>query len=76
VLTVPADRSALDVVREVVTNHPYSCTQGECGSCEVSVLDGRIDHRDEVLSDQERESNEVMMLCVSRALSERLVLDL
>jgi len=76
VLTVPADRSALDVVREVVINHPYSCTQGECGSCEVSVLGGRIDHRDEVLSDEERESNEVMMLCVSRALSERLVIDL
>jgi tetrachlorobenzoquinone reductase len=76
VLTVPADRSALDVVREVVPNHPYSCHAGECGSCEVSVLGGTIDHRDEVLSDDERASNECMMLCVSRALSARLVIDL
>jgi tetrachlorobenzoquinone reductase len=76
VLVVPAHRSALDVVREVVPNHPYSCREGECGSCEVRVLEGKVEHRDEVLSDEERESNEVMMLCVSRALSDRLVIDL
>lgn len=76
VLTVPADRSALDVVREVVINHPYSCHEGECGSCEVAVLGGLVDHRDEVLSDDERAANECMMLCVSRALSDRLVIDL
>jgi len=76
VVTVPADRSALDVVREVVINHPYSCHEGECGSCEVTVLDGLVDHRDEVLSDEEREANDCMMLCVSRALCDRLVIDL
>ena len=76
VLTVPAGCSALDIVREVVPNHPYSCHEGECGSCEVAVLAGIVDHRDEVLSDDERDTNECMMLCVSRAMSDRLVIDL
>jgi tetrachlorobenzoquinone reductase len=76
VLHVGADDSALDVVREVVRNHPYSCHEGTCGSCEVTVLGGKIDHRDDVLSEDERATNAMMMLCVSRAHSERLVIDL
>ncbi len=76
VLHVGPDDSALDVVREVVRNHPYSCHEGTCGSCEVTVLSGAIDHRDDVLSEEEREANDVMMLCVSRAHSDRLVIDL
>lgn len=76
VLTVAPDENALDVVRRVVRNHPYSCQEGTCGSCEVSVIGGEIDHRDDVLSDEERAGNDVMMLCVSRALSDRLIIDL
>jgi ferredoxin-NADP reductase len=76
VVHVGPDDNALDVVREVVRNHPYSCHEGLCGSCEVSVLGGKVDHRDDVLSDEERAANDVMMLCVSRALSDRLVIDL
>jgi tetrachlorobenzoquinone reductase len=76
VVHVGPDDNALDVVREVVRNHPYSCHEGMCGSCEVSVLSGKVDHRDDVLSDEERAANDVMMLCVSRALSDRLVIDL
>ena len=73
---VGLDDNLLDVVREVVRNHPcYSCHEGMCGSCEVSVLSGKIDHCDDVLSDEERAANDVMMLCVSRALSDRLVID-
>lgn len=75
-LVVPGDRTALDVVREVLPSHPYSCLEGECGSCEVAVLEGEVDHRDQVLSDHERAENSAMMLCVSRALSPRLVIDL
>ncbi len=76
VLTVPADRSALDVVHEVLPEHPYSCLGGQCGSCKVSVLAGEVDHRDEVLADEERSSNSAMTLCVSRARSARLVIEL
>lgn len=75
-ITVPADRTALDMVHELIPDHPYSCREGECGSCEVAVLEGEVEHRDEVLSEDEREANSAMMLCVSRARSARLVIDL
>jgi tetrachlorobenzoquinone reductase len=75
-LVVPPDRTALDLVLGVVPGHPYSCTEGECGSCEVRVLQGEVDHRDEVLSDEERAENSSMMICVSRAISPRIVIDL
>jgi ferredoxin-NADP reductase len=53
-----------------------SCREGTCGSCETAVLAGRIEHRDSVLDDAEREAGDSMMICVSRALSPVLELDL
>jgi len=53
-----------------------SCTEGYCGTCETRVLEGTPEHRDTVLSDEERASNEIMMVCVSRALTAGLTLDL
>jgi ferredoxin-NADP reductase len=76
VLTVPPGLSALEVVQEVLPDHPYSCLGGQCGSCEVAVLAGEVDHRDEVLSDAEHAANSAMTLCVSRARSARLVIEL
>jgi ferredoxin-NADP reductase len=57
-------------------NVPFSCEEGICGSCETRVLEGQPDHRDSVLTDAERSSNQVMMVCVSGCKSDRLVLDL
>jgi ferredoxin-NADP reductase len=76
VLPVPADRSILDVVEEAGVTVLSSCREGTCGTCETGVLGGTPDHRDSVLTADERLENEVMMLCVSRACSPRLVLDL
>ncbi len=53
-----------------------SCREGTCGTCETGVLGGEPDHRDSLLSDDERAAGEVMMVCVSRSRSPRLVLDL
>jgi ferredoxin len=53
-----------------------SCREGNCGTCETNVLAGEVDHRDEVLDDDEKAANDVMMICVSRAAGDRLVLDL
>lgn len=53
-----------------------SCQKGTCGTCETTILDGRADHRDHVLSDEEKEAQETMMICVSRAQTDRLVLDI
>ncbi|MTD52506.1 PDR/VanB family oxidoreductase [Amycolatopsis pithecellobii] len=73
---VGRESSILDAIREVVPGAPYSCTEGYCGSCEVTVLEGTPDHRDDILTTEERETGRTMFPCVSRALSERLVLDI
>jgi ferredoxin len=75
-LTVPPDKSLLEVLNEAGIEIPSSCQQGICGTCEVRVLAGEIDHRDSILSTAERATNETMMACVSRARSPRLVLDI
>ncbi|MDV6271031.1 PDR/VanB family oxidoreductase [Rhodococcus globerulus] len=77
-LTVPEGQSILEVLRVNGVRVLSSCSEGTCGTCEVSVLSGgeEIDHRDTVLSAEEWESGEMMMVCVSRCRRGRLVLDL
>ncbi len=75
-LTVAADQRLIDVVRSVVPSVPFSCEEGYCGSCETGVLEGEPDHRDSILSSDEKEANDCMMICVGRACSPRLVLDI
>jgi ferredoxin-NADP reductase len=76
VLTVGADQSILAVLRDAGVQIDASCEEGTCGTCETRVLDGAVDHRDFVLTDEERETASTMMLCVSRAACPRLRLDL
>ena len=76
ILTVPADRSVLDVVEDSGVQVLSSCQEGTCGTCETTVLSGIPDHRDSVLTDDEQAANDTMMICVSRSCSPRLVLDL
>jgi ferredoxin-NADP reductase len=75
VIRVPHDRTLLEAVRTVRPDVPAHCEQGVCGSCRATVLDGLPDHRDTLLSDDER-SHGAMLLCVSRARTRRLTLDL
>ncbi len=75
-LTVPPERSILDVVEAAGVGVLSSCAEGTCGSCETPVLDGEPDHRDSVLSESERSKGGCMMICVSRSCTPRLVLDL
>ena len=74
--TVPAGRSVLDVVRELLPAVPYSCEEGYCGSCETPVTAGVPDHRDTVIDPSERATATTMMICVSRSTSAVLELDL
>ncbi|RFA21998.1 PDR/VanB family oxidoreductase [Subtercola boreus] len=75
-LTVPPERSILDVVEEAGVLVLSSCREGTCGTCETPVVSGEVDHRDSVLTPEEQADNEVMMICVSRAACPRLVLEL
>lgn len=75
-LTVPADKSIFEVVRENGISVLGSCLEGICGTCETGVISGDIDHRDSVLEEGEREEGDVMMICVSRCKGKELTLEL
>lgn len=76
VLDVPAGRTILDILLENGVAVSFSCSEGVCGTCETRVIAGTPDHRDAVLSDEEKASGRTMMVCCSGSRSERLVLDL
>ncbi|VTU14883.1 Phenoxybenzoate dioxygenase subunit beta [Variovorax sp. SRS16] len=73
---VPPGQSALSVLLAAGVDAPFSCREGECGMCVVDVIEGIPDHRDRFLSDAVRAKNGCMALCVSRARSPRIVVDL
>ena len=75
-LTVPADKTVLATLNDAGIAVPCSCEQGICGTCEVRVIAGEVDHRDSIQSQAERTANQSMMVCVSRARGSRLVLDI
>ncbi len=73
---VGADQTLLDALIDAGADPAYSCRSGTCGTCAVGLLDGEADHRDSVLSDAERAAGQRIYPCVSRAVSERIVLDI
>ena len=76
-ITVPPDRGASSTwPKRPGALVLSSCREGTCGTCETVVLEGEVDHRDSILTPDDREANEVMYVCVSRAACPRLVLDL
>lgn len=76
ILTVPPEKSILEVVEEAGVFALSSCREGTCGTCETNVVDGEVDHRDSILTPDEQAQNSVMYICVSRAACPRLVLEL
>jgi vanillate O-demethylase ferredoxin subunit len=74
IFDIPADRNIVDVLGDADITIETSCVSGLCGTCKVKFLDGTVDHRDFILSDEERQDH--LTACVSRATSARLVLDL
>jgi ferredoxin-NADP reductase len=75
-LFIPAGKSILQAVREAGIQVPHSCEEGVCGACETRVISGTPDHRDTILTEQERKESATMMICCSGSKSPRLVLDI
>jgi len=73
---VAAGQSVLEALEQHGYEFANSCREGICGTCETAVIDGVPDHRDSLLSEDERAANDTMMICVGRARSAKLVLDL
>ncbi|WP_175425543.1 PDR/VanB family oxidoreductase [Trinickia violacea] len=74
-LEVPADKSILDVLKQAGFNVNTVCEQGVCGACLTDVVEGVPEHRDHVLTEEEKRLNDVMAVCCSRSKTARLVLD-
>ncbi|WJD72328.1 PDR/VanB family oxidoreductase [Pseudomonas asiatica] len=75
-LWVGPEQSILEALEAHGIQLPFSCRSGICGSCETTVCAGNPEHRDLILSDAEKADGRSLMICVSRALSDSLVLDL
>lgn len=75
-IDVPEGKSLLEALLENKIQAPYSCKIGGCGTCQIEVLDGEVEHRDFYLSDSEKKEGNVILTCVSRAKNGCLVLDL
>lgn len=75
VVTVEADQSIIQALEAAGIDVMYDCQRGDCGICQCEVISGIPEHRDVVLSEAERTSGKVIQICVSRAKSERLVIN-
>ena len=76
VFVIPPDKTIVEVLEAGGMDLIYDCQRGDCGICQTTVISGIPDHRDVVLSDAEKAEGKLMQICVSRAKSPRLVLDL
>lgn len=76
VIHIPADRSILEELADHGIDIPASCGEGTCGTCLTRVLQGEVEHRDVLLSDEERQRNDQFTPCCSRSRGGELVLDL
>jgi phthalate 4,5-dioxygenase reductase subunit len=65
-ITVPADRSILESLRQAGVRVASSCESGTCGSCKTGLLAGAVEHRDLVLLADEQATH--IMPCVSRSV--------
>ncbi|MGI4860940.1 MAG: cytochrome P450/oxidoreductase [Janthinobacterium lividum] len=75
-LHVPCDKTILEVLTDAGINVPSSCHSGVCSTCMTGVIDGIPEHRDMVLSAEERNENRLITVCCSRSKTRQLVLDI
>jgi ferredoxin-NADP reductase len=75
-ILVTAEQTIVEALESAGVEVPTSCREGTCGTCETEVIDGVPDHRDSFLLDDERADNSTIMICCSRSLTPKLVLDL
>lgn len=73
-VVVSKDETLLEALLKAGVEAPYSCKVGGCGSCEIQVIEGEVDHRDHFYKEEERRSRKVILTCCSRAKEPEKVL--
>src|SRR5581483_3183194 len=76
VVSVADGESIIDALAAAGVDVEFSCREGTCCTCETRVVSGVPDHRDSVLTREEQDANDCMMICVGRCKVGPLVLDL
>lgn len=71
---VPGDRTILEALRDAGLHKASSCESGTCGTCRSKLIEGEVDHRDMVLTEEQRRDH--IMICISRAQSDHLVIEI
>jgi ferredoxin-NADP reductase len=66
-LVVRGDETLLEALEREGYTIPFSCRSGSCGACELPVIEGQLDHRDSVLTREEKSEGKKILACVSRA---------
>ncbi|HWI46797.1 MAG TPA: PDR/VanB family oxidoreductase, partial [Rummeliibacillus sp.] len=76
ILEVSDKETLLETLLKAGIDAPHSCRIGGCGSCEVDVIDGEVEHRDVFLSEENKKTRKTILTCCSRAKTEKLTLKL
>lgn len=74
-INVSSEETLLEALLKAGIKAPFSCQAGRCGTCELSVIEGKVNHCDSFLSEEERDTHSSILTCVSRSVSEKLVVD-
>lgn len=75
IIHVSANQTLLEALTSNGLQIPYACRVGRCGTCEVKVIEGDVEHLDAFLDETEKQENNTMLCCVSRTKSKKLVID-
>ena len=75
-IRIPEGKTILRTLLDAGVDAHFSCAMGGCGTCETRIVEGLPDHRDNYLTDKEKATNKVIMICCSGSKSPVLVLDL
>jgi len=75
-IVVKKEETIIDALHLNNIKVPYSCLQGTCGTCICKVVEGKVDHRDAVLSEEEKIEHKKICLCVSRAEGDQIIIDI
>lgn len=75
-IKVSETESLLDALLREGINAPHACKIGGCGSCEIEVVDGEVEHRDQFLSAENKKERKTILTCCSRAKTEALTIKL